>query len=243
MRRAGPRTRATIPEVGGPSAAALALLRVRQGRLGDARALLTSREEHPTALHALAELRLAEGEPLVAAGLLERAYRERARRRPPLVTPARPARRRLPGCDDVEDGRAVRSPAHRERRALRARDRASGARRSPELGSRGHATTRAQRTRFAREALDVFSRLGMPHEAAEARVEVARAIAAEQRALAIDEAKAAHDDVPRSRRIARAGRRRGLPARARRRVRGWCPGRPNAHRSRAAGPRPPGRRV
>jgi len=32
----------------------------------------------------------------------------------------------------------------------------------------------------------------MPHEAAEARVEVARAIAAEQRALAIDEAKAAH---------------------------------------------------
>ena len=35
------------PEVGGLTTAALALLRVRQGRLGDARKLLASREEHP----------------------------------------------------------------------------------------------------------------------------------------------------------------------------------------------------
>ena len=43
------------------------------------------------------------------------------------------------------------------------------------------------------DALDIFSRLGMPQEAAEARVEVARAVAGEQRALAIDEAKAADE--------------------------------------------------
>ncbi len=43
------------------------------GRLAEAEQLLSRREEEPTSLLALAELRLAEGEPRVAAALLERA--------------------------------------------------------------------------------------------------------------------------------------------------------------------------
>ena len=59
--------------MGAPTVSTLASLRVRQGRLAEAEQLLAGREEEPTSLLALAELRLAEGEPRVAAALLERA--------------------------------------------------------------------------------------------------------------------------------------------------------------------------
>ncbi len=178
------------PEVGGLSAAALALLRVRQGRLGDARELLAGREEHPVSLQALAELRLAEGEPLVAAGLLERAY---ANAHADVLLSSRlllPLVDAYLGCGAITEatrctglltesaelsGRSLvagRAALARARVAL-ARDDVSVAHES------------------ARAALDVFSRLGMPHEAAEARIEIARAIAGDQHALAVEEAKAA----------------------------------------------------
>ncbi len=54
------------------SGPALAELRIRQGRLGDARELLAGREENPSSLRALAQLRIAENQPQVAAALLER---------------------------------------------------------------------------------------------------------------------------------------------------------------------------
>ena len=92
---------------------------------------------------------------------------------------------------------------------------------------------------FAREALDVFSRLGMPHEAAEARLEMARAIAAEQRELAIDEAKGARSTFRELGAARASGRHRGIPARARRRLGCRFAERPHADRSRTAGPRPP----
>ena len=52
--------------------AAMAELRVRQGRLPEAEQLLVGREEHPASLRALAQLRIAEGQPQVAEALLER---------------------------------------------------------------------------------------------------------------------------------------------------------------------------
>ena len=58
--------------MGAPTVAALAELRVRQGRLAEAEQLLVGREEHPESLRALAHLRLAQGRPQVAAALLER---------------------------------------------------------------------------------------------------------------------------------------------------------------------------
>ena len=179
------------PGVGGPTAAALALLRIRQGRLADARALLTSREEHPTALHALAELRLAEGEPQVAAGLLERAHQHA--RGDVLLS----SRLLVPLVGAYLESGDLDGAA---RCATLLTEMAELSRRALVIGRSALASARVARARgdspaahtFAREALDVFSRLGMPHEVAEARVEVARAIAAEQRALAIDEAKGAH---------------------------------------------------
>ena len=61
-----------VPEMGAPTVAALAELRVRQGRLQEAEQLLVGREEHPESLRALAHLRIAQGRPHVAAALLER---------------------------------------------------------------------------------------------------------------------------------------------------------------------------
>lgn len=52
--------------------ARLAQLRVRQGLLDDAARLLAGLEKHPDATAAVAELQLAQGEPLRAATLLER---------------------------------------------------------------------------------------------------------------------------------------------------------------------------
>jgi tetratricopeptide (TPR) repeat protein len=61
-----------VPEMGAPTVAALAELRVRQGRLQEAEQLLVGREEHPESLRALAYLRVAQGKPQVATALLER---------------------------------------------------------------------------------------------------------------------------------------------------------------------------
>ena len=61
-----------VPQLAAPTVAALAELRVRQGRLAEAEQLLVGREEHPESLRALAHLRLAQGRPQVAAALLER---------------------------------------------------------------------------------------------------------------------------------------------------------------------------
>ena len=141
-------------------------------------------------MHALAELRLAEGEPLVAAGLLERAHdntRSDVLLSSRLLVPLVDA---YLGCGDVEAAAAS---------AGRLAESAELSGRALVIGRSALARARVARARndlseahdLAREALDVFSRLGMPHEAAEARIEVARAVAARQRALAIDEARAA----------------------------------------------------
>jgi DNA-binding CsgD family transcriptional regulator len=178
------------PEVGGASAAALALLRVRQGRLAEARGLLAGREEHPAALHALAELRLAEGEPRVAAGLLERAHVGAqadvllsSRLLAPLV---------VAYCAGGDlDAAARKAELLTDSAALSGRPLVAGRAalaRAHVAGARGD---RAAAHDDARAALDAFGRLGMPHEAAEARMEIARAIAVDHRALAVEEARAA----------------------------------------------------
>lgn len=178
------------PEVGGITAAALALMRVRQGRLPEARELLAGREEHPAALHALAELRLAEGQCLVATGLLERAQASThgdvllsSRLLLPLVDA-------YLACGELD-------AAERSAGYLAALAETSG--RALVEGRAALAAARVARARGdtetardrARAALDGFSRLGMPHEAAEARIELARVFAEGRRALAVEEARAA----------------------------------------------------
>ena len=168
----------------------LASLRIRQGRLAEAEQPLAEREEEPTALLARAELRLAEGEPRVAATLLERALAASAgdvlassRLLAPLVL----AHLAL-GAHDAA-GAAVgglRELASRSGRPLvQGRERLAAARLALATGRIADAQE------CARHALETFGRLGMPYEAAEARLELARASAGDVPELAREEARAA----------------------------------------------------
>lgn len=176
---------------GGPARSTLASLRVRQGRLAEAEQLLAGREEEPTALLALAELRLAEGEPRVAAALIDRAL--------------------AAAVDDVLASSRLLAPLVVAKLADGAQNEAGGAAlRLAELAAasrrplvQAHAQLAAARVALgggrtdiarecARQALEGFGRLGMPHDAAEARLELSRAFAGDVPELAREEARAAY---------------------------------------------------
>ena len=183
---AGPALRAAAAA----AAAAMAELRVHQGRLPEAAGLLEGREVHPAALRALARLRLAEGRPHVAAGLLERGLTPaeddvtRTAQLLALLVDARLA------CDDVAradaaaialDGLARSS----EIALVAARADLAAARVALAAGRASDAVGVASR------ALATFSRLAMPLDAGEARLELARALAVDAPELARDDARAA----------------------------------------------------
>ncbi len=177
-----------VPAMGAPTIATMAELRVRQGRLRDAEQLLVGREEHPESLRALAHLRIAQNEPQVAAALLERgllAAGGDAVRTMQLLAPLVDARL---ACGEIA---AAETAAQRlsalaadsgiavvGARANLAAARASLARERP-----------ADAAEPARHALTEFSRLAMPLEIGEARVELARALALEAPDLAREEAR------------------------------------------------------
>ena len=96
-----------VPGMAAPTVATLAELRVRQGRLAEAEQLLAGRQEHPSALRALAHLRIAQDEARVAAALLERgllAAEDDAMRATQLLAPLVDARL---ACGDVEGAGAA----------------------------------------------------------------------------------------------------------------------------------------
>ena len=179
-----------IPAMGAPTVATMAELRIRQGRLQEAEQLLAGREQHPSSLRALAHLRVAEGQPHVAAALLERglsAAEGDAIRATELLTPLVDARL---ACGDVEGADAAA-------RQLEELARSSGIRL---VGAR--ADLAAARTRLAagsandaaepaRRALVAFDRLAMPLDVGEARVELARALSADAPDVAREEARTA----------------------------------------------------
>jgi DNA-binding CsgD family transcriptional regulator len=180
-----------VPEMGAPTVATMAELRVRQGRLPEAEQLLAGREEHPSSLRALALLHIAEGRPQAAAALLERglmAARDDAIRATQLLAPLVDARLAF------GDGQGAESAA----RDLEELARSSGialveARADLAAARVALAAGRAsQAAEPARRALAAFSRLAMPLDAGEARLELARALADEAPDLARDEARAAH---------------------------------------------------
>jgi ATP/maltotriose-dependent transcriptional regulator MalT len=179
-----------VPAMGAPTVAALAELRVRQGRLAEAQQLLDGREEHPSSLRALAQLRIAEGRPEAATTLLERglmAAEDDAMWATQLLAPLVDARL---ACGNAQ---GAETAAHK----LGELARSSGIRlvgaRADLAGARvalaaGRATQAAEP---ARRALALFSRLAMPLDTGEARLELARALAGEAPDLARDEARAA----------------------------------------------------
>lgn len=179
-----------VPGMGAPTVATMAELRVRQGRLPEAEQLLAGREEHPSSLRALAQLRIAEGQPQVAAALLERglmATEGDVMRATQLLAPLVDARL---ACEDAQGAEvAVRQLAELARssgiRLVEARADLAAARLDLATGRAKEAAEPARR------ALAAFSRLAMPLDAGEARLELARALAGEAPELARDEARTA----------------------------------------------------
>ncbi|MCW2832056.1 MAG: Regulatory protein LuxR [Nocardioides sp.] len=182
-----------VPEMAQPSVASLAELRIRQGRLDDAELLLAGREETPSALRVLALLRMAQGRHAAAVTLLERAVRP--------GTGGVVATGRL--LADLVDARLAVADLAGARGAagdLADLGEQSGIRlvvaRSELAASRvARAGNHAEdATEHARVALTAFEALAMPLEVAEARLELARALALTPGAasgVAVDEAVAA----------------------------------------------------
>jgi DNA-binding NarL/FixJ family response regulator len=179
-----------VPEMGVPTSATLAELRIRQGRLAEAERLLTGLAEHPVALRALALLRIAEGSPRVAVGLLERGLRgvvDNPVRATGLLAPLVDGRL---ACGDTGGAAAAaddlgRLAASSGIRLVEARARLAAAR--VELA----AGRQADAAESARRALTAFGALSMPYDAGEARVALARAVAGEAPEVAEEEARAA----------------------------------------------------
>ena len=203
--------------------ARLADLRLRQGRLEEAEGLLPERGGGRAAARTAARLRLARDEPAVAAGLLERALEDdgqpgihgehHLRAAAALETlvaaqlalgdpdAATAAAARLATLADADgDGQVAALAAQASARVATAGGRADEARRL--LG----------------RALGLLARLDLPHETALVRLELARALAAENPELAVAEARSALGAFERA--GGEGGRRRGrrpapLPGRAR----------------------------
>jgi DNA-binding NarL/FixJ family response regulator len=180
-----------VPEMGAPTVATLADLRIRQGRLAEAEQLLAGREEHPSSLRALAHLRIADGQPDVAAALLERglsAVEGDAVGTTQLLAPLVDARLASGDAEGAAAAAALLAGVARRSGIRLARARAELAAARVHLA----ADRAADAAEPARRALTEFSRLAMPLDVGEARLELARALAAEQPALAQEEARAAY---------------------------------------------------
>ena len=179
-----------VPAMGAPTIAALAELRVRQGRIREAEQLLVGREEHPESLRALAHLRIAQDQPRVAAALLERgllAAAGDAVLTMALLAPLVDARL---ACGDIAAAEAAAAQLTEHARSSGMA--VVGAR--ADLAAARVALARDRRrdaVEAARRALEAFSRLAMPLELGEARLELARALAPEAPDMAREEARAA----------------------------------------------------
>jgi len=179
-----------VPQMGEATAATMAELRVRQGRLAEAGQLLDGREESPSALRALAALRIAEDRPQVAAALLGRGLQSaevNTMRTTQLLAPLVDARL---ACGDIDGARGAADElavlAEESRiRLVAARAELAAARVALAEGRTGEATGPA------RLALEHFGALAMPHDGAEARLELARALAADEPEVADDLARTA----------------------------------------------------
>ena len=179
-----------LPVMGVPTLASLAELRLRQGRVPEAEELLSGREEHPGSLRALAQLRIAQGQPRVAASLLERglhATEDDAVRMAQLLAPLVDAQL---ACGELEPAqeaaRQLGDLAARTGMPLpRARADLAAARVALAAGRADDAAEAARR------ALAEFSRLAMPLDAGEARLALAEAVVGRSPEVAAEEARAA----------------------------------------------------
>ncbi|MEJ7833127.1 MAG: LuxR C-terminal-related transcriptional regulator [Nocardioides sp.] len=179
-----------VPEMGAPSVASLAELRVHQGRLAEAERLLAGREEHPSSLRALALLRTAEGRREAAVSLLERGLEAavgdvmRTTQQLAALADARLASGDLDGARSVASSLADLASGSGIR-LVSARAELAAARVARADGGVEEATKPASR------ALGAFLALAMPLDAGQARLELAHSLAGRSPESAVEEARAA----------------------------------------------------
>lgn len=176
-----------------PPAARLAEIRVLQGRFDEAEQLLAGFEDEPDAARAAASVRLARGEAAAAAALVERRLGELGWENllaAPLLEQLVEARLADGRVDEAKEAAValagIAGPSGRERvraAAALAHGRVGSANGDPDTVS------------FLQEAVNGFARLGLRLETARARLELARALAPESPALAIDAARQARNEL------------------------------------------------
>ncbi len=179
---------ASYPGMRSAALVRLADLRVRQGRLEEAEQLLAGMDQRPDALRPLAAIHLARGHVALARDLLERALAD-----PGMAAIAGPV---LALLVDVElaagDVAAARLAADRLG-TLAAGQRGDYLRAAAALArgkvcvAEGSSDARA----CLQDALAAFARAQMPVDLAQARLELARAVAAERPEVAVAEATVA----------------------------------------------------
>jgi DNA-binding NarL/FixJ family response regulator len=176
--------------------ARLADLRLRQGRLEEAEALLPEHGGGRAAARTAARLRLARGEPAAAAGLLERSLTDDGR-------PGIHGERHLRVAAVLETLVAARltlgdtegAAAAAARLAELAAADADGQGQVAALAAQASARVAAaegrpeEARRLLERALDLFSANDLPHETTLARAELARALAGTNPELAVTEAR------------------------------------------------------
>ncbi len=161
---------------------------MRQGRPEEAEQLLDECGDHPLAVAPRAHLALARGEPDVAAAILERRLGLQSAATPariPLLTTLVEA--------SLELGDTERAAAAADELATFAESlRRENLRGLASLAAADLASARGEDAVPALEhALALFEQVGMPYESAETRLRLARAFAAENRSVAIEQARLA----------------------------------------------------
>ncbi len=184
-----------MSEGGGPAVAAdayarLADLRLRQGRLEEAAALLHGREDEVRACFAAAALRLAQGDAAAAVSMLRRRLTQISDGHVaagPLLALLVRARLQEGAVDEAHEtvARLIRLADRHRFAYTEALAAASVAHVSTAMGDAAETVARLE------TALNLFTKLGMPHEAARVRLDLARALAASRPEAAIVEAEAA----------------------------------------------------
>jgi ATP/maltotriose-dependent transcriptional regulator MalT len=183
-------TRGTYPVMHALALTRLADLRLRQGRLEEADALLGGRGEDPTTLLVSAAVRLACGEPKTAVVLAVRGFDRVGQRQIEaaalleLLVEARLALGDVGGAADAVD-RLQKLASQRSADLITARAALAGGRLSAARGDANDALPQLE------GALRGFSRLDLPFETARARLELACCLVADNTPVAIIEARSA----------------------------------------------------
>lgn len=168
--------------------ARLAELRLRQGRIEEARQLLSGYEEHPLALRAVVRLWLLDGQAAHAAATLERRLEQvgaASLLAAPLLTLLVDAH-----LAQGEPGEAEEAASQLAQPARQAGQASLEAESALAVG-RAQQAAGADGTAELSRALELFSTLELPYEAARARLELAEALAEKTTQVALGEAKLA----------------------------------------------------